>query len=53
MKTWTSPFSQEVLQHPSGKKKTPGLIVHDLYVDARGIYLILGVKEGAFKKERH
>ena len=51
MKTWTSPSSQEVLQHPSGKKT--GLIVYDLYVDARGIYLILGVQEGAFKKKKH
>ena len=51
MKTWTSPSSQEVLQHPSGKKT--GLIIYDLSVDAaRGIYLILGVQEGAFKKER-
>ena len=51
MKIWTSPSSQEVLQHPSGKKT--GLIVYDLYVDARGIYLILGVQEGAFKKKKH
>lgn len=50
MKTWTSPSSQEVLLHPSGKKK--GLIVYDVHVDARGIYLILGVQEGAFNKER-
>ena len=48
MKTWTSPSSQEVLQHPSGKKT--GLIAYDVYVDARGIYLILRVQEGAFKK---
>jgi len=51
VKTWTSPSSQEVLQHPSGKKT--GLIVYDVYVDARDIYLILRVQEGAFKKEQH
>ena len=50
MKTWTSPSSQEVLQHPSGEKT--GLIVYDVYVDARGIYLISGVQEGTFNKER-
>lgn len=46
--------------HPLLKKfynilqaKKTGLIVYDLYVDARGIYLILGVQEGAFKKKKH
>lgn len=33
-------------------KKQDLLYKYDVYVDAKGIYLILGVQEGAFKKER-